>query len=31
MKKQTRNAIKWTTDADGFSQTQDRRSGSVFA
>ena len=31
MKKQTRNAIKWTTDADGFSPAQDRRSGSVFA
>jgi hypothetical protein len=22
MKKQTRNAIKWTTDADGFSRTR---------
>ncbi len=31
MKKQTRNAIKWTTDADGFSGTPDRRLGSVFA
>ena len=31
MKKQTRNAIKWTTDADGFSQVRDRRSESVFA
>jgi hypothetical protein len=31
MRKQTRNAIKWTTDADGFSQTPDRRSGGVFA
>jgi hypothetical protein len=31
MKKQTRNAIKWTTDADGFSRTQARLSGSVFA
>jgi hypothetical protein len=31
MKKQTRNAIKWTTGADGISQTRDRRSASVFA
>jgi hypothetical protein len=43
MTKQTRNAIKWTTNADGFSQTRNaikwttdadgfnRRSGSVFA
>jgi hypothetical protein len=30
MKKQTRNAIKWTTDPDSLSRTQDRRSGSVF-
>ncbi len=43
MTKQTRNAIKWTTNADGFGQTRNaikwttdadgfsHRSGSVFA
>jgi len=30
MTKQTRKAIKWTTDADGFTSTN-RRNGSAFA